>query len=145
MKRPAYTSTGLPIETKKMSQGRNDKDLPFYLAIYVGISVVICLLGTLRYFLVFLGSLKASHKLFDKLTHTILRAPLRWLDTVPIGRILNRFTADFVVVDSHLGKDLVSGTQALFIIIERSHTLRQNTCLMPQQRRVHRVLDHFAT
>ena len=105
-----------------MAQEKNDRDLQFYLGIYVGISVIICLLGTFRYFLVFIGSLKASHKLFDKLTNTILRAPLRWLDTVPIGRILNRFTADFVVVDSHLGKDLVSGTRALFATTNRSKT-----------------------
>ena len=40
------------------------------------------------------------------LTFTVLRAPLRWLDTVPVGRILNRFTADFATFDSKLGDDL---------------------------------------
>lgn len=60
-----------------------------------------------------MGSLRASRILFEKLTHAILRAPLRWLDTVPVGRIVNRFTADFVVVDSKMGNDLVSNIETL--------------------------------
>jgi ABC-type multidrug transport system fused ATPase/permease subunit len=40
--------------------------------------------------------------MFAALTQIVLRAPLRWLDTVPIGRILNRFTSDFNYVDTRL-------------------------------------------
>ena len=40
------------------------------------------------------------------MTFTVLRAPLRWLDTVPVGRILNRFTADFEQIDSDMGGNL---------------------------------------
>ena len=83
----------------------NDK-LSFYLGIYVGLSVVICIFGALRYFFVYMGSLRASKKLFENLTYAILRAPLRWLDTTPVGRLLNRFTADFAAIDSSLGTDV---------------------------------------
>ena len=89
-----------------MASSSEGTDLIFYLSVYVALSIAICVLGTFRYFCVFMGSLKASRILFERLTHTILRAPLRWLDTVPVGRILNRFTADFVSVDSRLGNDL---------------------------------------
>ncbi len=82
-----------------------DHELSFYLGIYVGLSIVICIFGTLRYFLVYLGAIRASKRLFDKLTHAVLRAPLRWLDITPVGRILNRFTADFAAIDSRLGDD----------------------------------------
>ncbi|KAL8920824.1 MAG: hypothetical protein Q9208_005996 [Pyrenodesmia sp. 3 TL-2023] len=81
-------------------------ELFFYLGIYVGISILICISGTWRYYFVFMASLKASRRLFDKITYSILRAPLRWLDTVPVGRILNRFTADFAVVDSRMANDV---------------------------------------
>lgn len=82
-----------------------DHDLSFYLSIYVGISIMVCILGTLRYILVFLGAIRASRTLFDRLTYAVLRAPLRWLDITPVGRILNRFTADFAAIDSRLGND----------------------------------------
>lgn len=87
-------------------RARLDSDLSFYLGIYAAISILICLCGIWRYYLVFIASLKASQKLFDNLSFTILRAPLRWLDTVPIGRVLSRFTADFAVVDSRMGNDI---------------------------------------
>lgn len=85
------------------SQG---SDLPFYLGTYLGLSVALCFFGASRYLFIYTRSLAASRVLFDKMTYTILRAPLRWLDTVPVGRILNRFTADFEAIDSRLGDEL---------------------------------------
>ena len=88
------------------SNSVSEDNLPFFLGIYLGLSVLICILGTLRYFLVFIGSLRASKILFEDLTYAVLRAPLRWLDTTPVGRTLNRFTADFLAIDSILGYDI---------------------------------------
>jgi ABC-type multidrug transport system fused ATPase/permease subunit len=56
--------------------------------------------------MIYVGSIHASKVLFDRLTYVVLRAPLRWLDTVPVGRILNRFTSDFHMIDSHIASDL---------------------------------------
>lgn len=39
------------------------------------------------------------------------------MDTVPLGRILNRFTADFNVVDSRLSNDIAFGAHNLFRLI----------------------------
>lgn len=50
----------------------------------------------------FIVGLAASKILFQRLTHAILRAPLRWIDTVPSGRILNRATSDIFTVDRRL-------------------------------------------
>ena len=83
-----------------------DNDLHYYLSIYLGFSLIMCVTGTVRYFFVYLGAIRASRKLFDRLTYVVLRAPLRWLDITPVGRILNRFTADFASIDSRLGNDL---------------------------------------
>ena len=85
------------------SQG---SDLPFYLGIYLGLSVALCCFGATRYLFIYRRSLSASKVLFDKMTYMVLRAPLRWLDTVPVGRILNRFTADFEAIDSRLGDEM---------------------------------------
>lgn len=86
--------------------GDQNGDLGYYLGIYVGLSIVMCALGSLRYLWVFYGSIRASRVLFDRLTHSVLRAPLRWLDTVPLGRVLNRFTADFNIIDSRMAYDM---------------------------------------
>jgi ABC-type multidrug transport system fused ATPase/permease subunit len=77
-----------------------------YLGVYIGISLAATILGTARYFFVFSASIRASRNFFNNLTFAVLRAPLRWLDTVPLGRILNRFTSDFHLIDSRIGYDL---------------------------------------
>ena len=53
-------------------------------------------------------SLRASRALFQNLCYRVLRAPRQWFDTVPVGRILNRFTADFNALDSRLATILAS-------------------------------------
>ncbi|KAJ5201896.1 uncharacterized protein N7498_006559 [Penicillium cinerascens] len=83
-----------------------DQDLAMYLGVYIGISVISCIIGTARFYIVLSASVRASRNLFSRLTYAVLRAPLRWLDTVPLGRILNRFTADFHMIDSRIGYDL---------------------------------------
>lgn len=77
----------------------------FYLKIYILLSLLTCVVGTLRHALLFTASIRSSRNLYQKLTYAVLRAPLRWLDTVPGGRILNRFSADFNMVDSKLAND----------------------------------------
>ncbi|KAJ9151903.1 p-loop containing nucleoside triphosphate hydrolase protein [Pleurostoma richardsiae] len=80
--------------------------LSFYLGVYVGLAVISSIITTFRFYYLYIGSVKASRKLFAKLNFVILRAPLRWLDTVPVGRILNRFTADFNIIDSQLANSV---------------------------------------
>lgn len=77
-----------------------------YLVVYVCISVTACIIGTARYLALMIAGIEASRNLFDDLTYAVLRAPLRWLDTVPLGRVLNRFTTDIYSVDVRLGYDI---------------------------------------
>ena len=118
-----YLSTQKLIHTLKteFQAIKIDPKLGYYLGIYVAWSVASCIIGALRYFLVFLASIRASKDLFEKLIYTVLRAPLRWLDTVPVGRILNRFTSDFNMIDSRISMDLAfmmhNGMQVLVVII----------------------------
>lgn len=95
-----------PVRDSAFNIHASNDGLAFYLGIYIGLSIVICIFGSLRYFFVYMGSLRASKRLFENLTYTVLRAPLRWLDITPVGRTLNRFTADFAAIDSRLGSDI---------------------------------------
>ncbi|KAK4461356.1 hypothetical protein QBC42DRAFT_227415 [Cladorrhinum samala] len=74
----------------------------FWLAVYIGLDFAILLVQLVRVMVFFLVGLTAARELFQKMTHAILRAPLRWIDTVPSGRILNRFTSDTFMVDRRL-------------------------------------------
>ncbi|KAK4153286.1 P-loop containing nucleoside triphosphate hydrolase protein [Chaetomidium leptoderma] len=86
--------------------------LGFYLGVYVALAVTSSIIGTLKVLYIYVGSIRASRKLFAKLNFTILRAPIRWLDTVPVGRILNRYTADFNTIDSQLANSVGFGANS---------------------------------
>jgi ABC-type multidrug transport system fused ATPase/permease subunit len=95
----------------------NNRDLVFYLAGYIIISFVSTFVDVGRYYVVYRGSLSASRKVFKDMCFRVLRTPLRWLDTVPTGRILNRFTADFSLMDSQLSSDFAQvGASVLAIL-----------------------------
>ncbi|KAL8789898.1 MAG: hypothetical protein Q9195_006608 [Heterodermia aff. obscurata] len=81
-------------------------DMSFYLGIYVAISLIACIVGTARLFVLARASLGSSRVLFRNLLSAVLRAPLQWSDTVPLGRILNRFTSDLYMIDLQLNYDL---------------------------------------
>ncbi|PLB44100.1 ATP-dependent bile acid permease [Aspergillus steynii IBT 23096] len=83
-----------------------DSRLAFYVSVYVALSLSSWLLEIFRSLLVFQGSIRASKEFFEQFTNSILRAPLRFLDTTPVGRVLNRFTADFGVLDSDLASNM---------------------------------------
>ncbi|OJD19912.1 hypothetical protein AJ78_00106 [Emergomyces pasteurianus Ep9510] len=107
----ATPEANLSVMTHVVNKGNSasqNSSLMFYLGIYVGLSLITCVIGPLRFGLFFNASINASRNLFDRLTYAVLRAPLRWLDTIPVGRILNRFTADFNMIDSRLGNDFGS-------------------------------------
>ncbi|KAK4181284.1 P-loop containing nucleoside triphosphate hydrolase protein [Triangularia setosa] len=94
-----------------------EKGLTFYLGVYVGLAILGCIISTAKFFYIFLGSLKASRKLFAEMNFTILRTPIRWLDTVPVGRILNRYTNDFSVIDSQLANSFSFGFNSLLSLL----------------------------
>jgi ABC-type multidrug transport system fused ATPase/permease subunit len=93
------------------------RGLNFYLGVYVGLAIASSMFDTFKWYYIFSGSIRASGELFARLNFIILRAPLRWLDTVPVGRILNRFTADFHSVDTHLAYAVAFATNAFLNLL----------------------------
>ncbi|KAI0601430.1 P-loop containing nucleoside triphosphate hydrolase protein [Biscogniauxia sp. FL1348] len=99
-----------PVVEPKFSLG-------FYLGVYVFLAVFTSVLSASRWYYIFHGSIRASRQLFAKLNFVVLRAPLRWLDTVPVGRVLNRFTSDFHSVDTHMAYSLAFGASAFLNLL----------------------------
>ena len=77
-----------------------------YVGVYLGLSILICLLFVMKFLSVLIVSIRASRTLFEDFSNSVFHAPLHWLDTVPTGRLLNRFTADFNVIDESMADGL---------------------------------------
>lgn len=71
----------------------------FYLGIYFALCLAVSIFRIYGYIYAYKQSIRGSKNLFQTMLFKVLRAPLRWIDTVPFGRVMNRFTTDFNTVD----------------------------------------------
>ncbi|KAF9436259.1 hypothetical protein BGZ76_004464 [Entomortierella beljakovae] len=85
-------------------------NIDYYLGIYVLLSATGMLLGSITQYYVIHGGLAASRILHQQLLRKITRAKVRFFDTTPIGRIINRFSSDMSTIDD----DVSSNLQGLF-------------------------------
>ena len=90
---PSYPWTGLPSP---------DTDVKPWLLIYLYISAAGAFSVLFDIALGYYASLQASRSLFMALLQRLTRAPARFFDVTPIGRILNRFTTDINTIDGTL-------------------------------------------
>ncbi|QRW00073.1 ABC transporter transmembrane region [Ceratobasidium sp. AG-Ba] len=74
-------------------------DARFYISVYSAIAAVTMILSTSVSVIHVFGSIRASGRIHNRLVGSVLRAPLRWLDSTPVGRIIARFTQDVRAVD----------------------------------------------
>ncbi|CEL54792.1 ATP-binding cassette transporter abc4 OS=Schizosaccharomyces pombe (strain 972 / ATCC 24843) GN=abc4 PE=3 SV=1 [Rhizoctonia solani AG-1 IB] len=85
---------------------------------YLVVYIVICLGGVglyaSAYILHIFGSVRAARRIHGRLVSSILGAPLRWLDSTPVGRIIARFTQDLRSVDETLPLQLESFVNITF-------------------------------
>ena len=85
----------------------------WWLARWVAIQSLQVVAMTAGYALVCTASLLAGSRLFAQLLRTVLRAPLRFHDSTPSGRLLNRFGKDMEAIDSNIGEELTEAAKAL--------------------------------
>jgi len=67
-----------------------------------------------RGFIFFAICMRASKRLHDKSFLSLLHSPMRFFDTNPSGRILNRFSKDMGAVDELLPKAIIEATQVSY-------------------------------
>ncbi|XP_062831587.1 ATP-binding cassette sub-family C member 4 [Anolis carolinensis] len=77
-------------------------DLDWYLGMYAGFTVVTVLFSILRNILMFQVLVNAAQTLHNSMFQSILKAPVLFFDSNPIGRILNRFSKDIGHLDDLL-------------------------------------------
>uniref|UniRef100_A0A672RNR7 ATP-binding cassette sub-family C member 5 n=1 Tax=Sinocyclocheilus grahami TaxID=75366 RepID=A0A672RNR7_SINGR len=86
-----------------LSESMRDNPLmQHYAAVYTMSMGIMLLLKLLRGIVFVKGTLRASSRLHDELFQKILRSPMKFFDTTPTARILNRFSKDMDEVDTRL-------------------------------------------
>ncbi|KFB53213.1 AGAP003221-PA-like protein [Anopheles sinensis] len=87
-----------------------------YLYTYGVIIIGVVLFTIFRGYLFFNICMKASRNLHDRMFARILTAPMRFFDTNPSGRILNRFSKDMGAIDELLPKAMIEAIQILLVM-----------------------------
>lgn len=96
----AWLSAWVAALQHEEEQGRRDTVTTFYLHGLMVVAGVNSALTLLRAFSFAYGGLRAAARLFARLLHRIVRAPVAFFDRTPTGRILNRFSTDLCVCRS---------------------------------------------
>ncbi|XP_065206737.1 multidrug resistance-associated protein 1-like [Planococcus citri] len=95
----------------------------FYLSVYAALGLGEAISSLIGNVTLFVGILKASTVLYNKLLTSVLKWPMRIFDSTPIGRITNRFTIDIYSLDYEVGPKtasilaLIQRFIAIFIVI----------------------------
>ncbi|KAF9980622.1 hypothetical protein BGZ75_008239 [Mortierella antarctica] len=92
-------------------------NVDYYLGIYVLLSALTMVLVTGTNYYVIQGGLAASRVLHERLLRKIVRAKVRFFDTTPIGRIINRFSSDISTIDDEVSNGLQGLFQCIVTII----------------------------
>ena len=64
-----------------------------------------------------IGAIFASRILHNKMLVSILRSPMSFFDTTPLGRVLNRFSKDIYTIDETIPRSLRGFLMTFFTVI----------------------------
>ncbi|RUP51635.1 P-loop containing nucleoside triphosphate hydrolase protein [Jimgerdemannia flammicorona] len=82
--------------------GGNDVNVTYYLGIYATLALIGVFTHCLQSLFILTGTVKAARSFYEQLLNAVMRAPVRFFDTTPVGRIMSRFSKDFEAIDSSL-------------------------------------------
>lgn len=86
----------------KMSKELRDYRLVVYGLLGLGNAVSILLCSMARNY----ASIEAAVLFHTQMLHSVLRAPMSFFETTPVGRIVNRFSRDVAIVDLSVAETL---------------------------------------
>lgn len=88
-----------------------------YLGVYAALGVCSLILTLIGALVLSLGSVYASRVLHSRMLGNVLRAPMAFFDTTPIGRIINRFSKDIYVIDESIPMAMRSFLGTFFRVV----------------------------
>lgn len=89
----------------------------FCLYVYGSLIIALFIIALARSLLFYLLAVRSSQKLHDIMFYNVINASMRFFDTNPSGRILNRFSKDMGSVDELLPKAILDAGQVRIIFI----------------------------
>lgn len=98
-----FTNTWLTFWSEFKFDG---KDNGFYIGFYVMFTVLAFIFLSSEFVIVAYMTNEAAKVLNLKAVSRVLRAPMSFMDTTPMGRILNRFTKDTDTLDNEIGNQI---------------------------------------
>ncbi|CAE7241060.1 YCF1 [Symbiodinium pilosum] len=80
----------------------SEDDRAMYFAVYFATVLVVVVFVSITRILFSIATVHAGRRLFERMALKVLRAPMWWWDTTPLGRVLNRFSFDTENTDTTL-------------------------------------------
>jgi ATP-binding cassette subfamily C (CFTR/MRP) protein 4 len=89
-------------------------DVAMYIySVIIVTAIVVTLLRSLAFFKM---AMNASKNLHNQMFHALLQTSMRFFDTNPSGRVLNRFSKDMGAIDEFLPRVLMDAIQILLVM-----------------------------
>lgn len=85
----------------------------WYIYIYSAIVASVFIIAFIRSYVFYNICMRCSQRLHDLVFGALIRASMRFFDTNPSGRILNRFSKDIGAIDELLPKAFLDATQII--------------------------------
>ncbi|XP_078361825.1 ATP-binding cassette sub-family C member 4-like [Oculina patagonica] len=104
----------LSFLTKQLPEDQKDNTNLTIFACLVGGSFVFCII---RAFVFLLVSLRCSERLHDKMVMAVLKCPVLFFDSNPVGRIMNRFSKDVGCMDEVLPNMFLKAIQMDLLVL----------------------------
>jgi hypothetical protein len=92
---PFHVSVYLAITGIKYPRDGEHNSPVFYISVYTALTGLGLVIETVRWFIQYSGSIRASRVLYKRLLESVLFANMRFHETISRGRLLNRFGKDF--------------------------------------------------
>lgn len=92
-------------------------DEGFYMGIFVALGIAASLLSFVRVLIMAYMGIRASRTLHAKVLDTVLKAPMAFFDTTPLGRLISRFSKDVESIDQQLPNQLGMLWMCIFFVV----------------------------
>ena len=88
-----------------------------FLGVYAALGISQAIFVLFAAFALAMGGIFASKILHNSMLGSILRSPMSFFDTTPLGRILNRFSKDIYTIDETIPRSLRGFIMTLFSVL----------------------------